>query len=68
MEPDEALDLAEEILTDLDDLPERAEDFKESVLEKVTGMKDWIEEHQAVTEKMATALQNIRAGVDKWLP
>lgn len=68
MDFEEAIEYAEEILSDLDNLPERAADFAESVREKVEGMKDWMEEHQTVTEKMVTALENIRAGVDKWLP
>jgi len=67
MDHEEAIEYADEILSDLDNLPERAEEFAESVREKVEGMKDWMEEHQAVTEKMVAALQNIRGGVDKWL-
>lgn len=67
MDYEEAIEYAEHILSDLDDLPERAEDFAESVREKVTGMKSWMVEHRRVTEKMITALQNIRGGVDRWL-
>jgi hypothetical protein len=67
MDYEEAIEYAEYILSDLDDLPERADAFADSVREKVTGMKAWMEEHQRVTEKMVTALQNIRGGVDRWL-
>lgn len=67
MDHEEAIGYAEDILSDLDDLPERAEDFRESVREKVEGMKDWMEEHQAVTDKMIAALENMRAGLNKWL-
>lgn len=63
----EALDFCDELLTDLDELPERAEDFRDSVREKVESIRDWVEEHETITERQAEALRNIRAGVDKWL-
>jgi hypothetical protein len=68
MDYEEAIEYAAEILIDLEDLPERADDFAESVREKVAGMKSWMVEHRRVTEKMIIALQNIRGGVDRWLP
>lgn len=67
MEYADALELADDILADLDELPERAEDFRDSVREKVEGMRDWILENEAVTEKMETALENMKTGVDRWL-
>jgi len=63
----EAFDLAVGILEDLDELPDRAEEFTESVREKVTSMRDSIEKYDNVTAPMMKALQNMRGGVDRWL-
>lgn len=67
MEANEALELANSILKDLGDLPEEAAEFAESVERKVTDMAEWIESKDHCTEKQSTALQNMRAGVDRWL-
>lgn len=66
-DPDEALTFCRELLSDLDELPERAEDFAHSVKEKVEGMEEWIDSNSAVTERMQGALLNMRGGVDRWL-
>lgn len=68
MEPTDAVDLCERILKDLDEIPEKGWDFAESVREKVYGIKDWILEHDKVTEPQADSLKNMKEGVDKWLP
>jgi uncharacterized 2Fe-2S/4Fe-4S cluster protein (DUF4445 family) len=67
MDYEEAIEYGEDILSALDDLPDRAENFAESVREKVESMVSWMVKNQKVTEKMITALQNIRGGVDRWL-
>lgn len=67
MDYEEALEFADDLLRDLEELPERAEEFRDGVQEKVEGMREWMMEHEAVTDKMVTALENMRAGVDKWL-
>lgn len=67
MDYEEAIELCDEILASLEDLPEQAEDFSDSVYEKVTSMRVWIEENERVTDKMISALENIQAGVSKWL-
>jgi hypothetical protein len=67
MDYEESIELADDILSDLEELPERAEDFRDSVREKVEGMREWMMEHEAVTDKMVSALQNIRNGLDRWL-
>jgi len=66
VEAEEALELCESILNDLEELPEEAEDFAASVGEKVSGMQEWIEEKDFVTDKMAEALKNMRHAVDRW--
>jgi hypothetical protein len=67
MNDEEALALADGILGDLDSIPDQGEDFRESVREKVEGMREWIEEHMQVTAKMVVALENMRAGVNRWM-
>lgn len=66
-DPDDALAFCKELLSDLDDLPERAEDFAHSVQEKVESMSEWIDSNSTVTDRMSAALENIRRGVDRWL-
>ena len=61
-----ALETAAEIMTAIADIPERGEDFANSVEEKVTNMSIWIEDNQHVTEKMEKALDNMLAGALKW--
>lgn len=62
-----ALEMCESILRDLDDLPEAADEFKEGIDDKVSGMREWIKEKNHVTDKMGAALENMRRAVDKWL-
>lgn len=57
----------EQVLLDVDDIPERGESFAEAVREKIESMKEWAEEHEAVTEKMVKALEGMAGGVAKWL-
>lgn len=67
MDYEDAIELADEILAMCEDLPERAEDFRDSIETKVKDMREWIEENQYVTERMATALENMHGGVTAWL-
>lgn len=62
-----ALELCKELIAELADLPERAEDFVESVEEKVLSIQEWIEENEHVTPKQLEALRNMRTGVHRWL-
>jgi len=62
-----AKDLCTVILDDMDDMPEEAEDFAESVKLKVGSMLESIERHGSATPKMLTALENMRHGQLKWL-
>lgn len=63
----ETLVLCESILADLEDLPERAEEFVDGTQGIVLGIKENIERKQAVTPGQARALDNIRSAVDKWI-
>lgn len=66
-DPQEAIEFCKELLSDLEDLPERAEEFVDSVTEKVTSMMEWIEENEHVTDKMQDSLRNMRRGCDRWM-
>jgi hypothetical protein len=57
---------AEKLLGELDDLPERAEDFADGVRECLEGMVEWARENEHVTEKMWNALYRTQDGVAKW--
>lgn len=65
-DPDAALEFCAQLIEDAGDLPEVAEDFAASVIEKVESMAEWIDTESRVTDNIATALENMRAGVDKW--
>jgi hypothetical protein len=62
-----AKDLCTEILNDMDEMPEEAEDFAESVKLKVGSMLESIEKYGSATPKMLMALENMRHGQLKWL-
>lgn len=60
------VEAARECVDGLDDLPERAGDFADSVREKLESMMGWAEEHKVATAAMWTALRNMEAGADRW--
>lgn len=62
-----ALEQCERIIEACEDLPERAEDFGMGVMEQTEGIQATIEETKRVTEKQQEALENMEAGVNRWL-
>lgn len=66
---DEAIELCEEILNKLDDMPDtkKAQDFADSVREKTTGILEWILDNDYVTQKQLRSLENMCDGIDAWL-
>lgn len=64
---DDAIGFADDILSMIDELPDRAYDFGESIREKVEGIKQTIEERQCVTHGQWEALDNMKGGVERWL-
>lgn len=62
-----AIEQCEKIIDLCDELPERAEDFNFSVLEKTESIRDWIAEHETVTPAQQDALDNMESGVMRWL-
>jgi hypothetical protein len=57
----------ERILASITCLPDRAQDFGESVQEKVESIQAWIEDNERVSEAQQTALDNMESGIDRWL-
>lgn len=62
----EALEVADAILLLLPELPEKAEEFVESVEGKVESIRGWVEDNEHVTEKQESALDNMLRGAEKW--
>lgn len=60
------IEKCESLLGDLDDLPDRATDFADSVREKVESMRAWVERNGRVTARMTSALENMAEGLEKW--
>ncbi len=65
---DDAIERCDNILKLIEeDLPERAEDFGESVAEKVRDIRAWIEENDHATENQRKALENMEQAVLRWI-
>ena len=62
---EEGIEKADDVLSLLEEIPESK--FSENVKEKTENIRAWISEHEHVTSKQITALDNMREGVDKWL-
>lgn len=58
--------LADLILSKVNDLPEAAEEFAASIEEKTSGILEWIEENDHVTDAQIDALDSMAAGVERW--
>lgn len=63
----EALDICKEISNMVEQLPEQAEDFGQSVESKMLSIRDWIEKNDHATDKQVNALENMHAGLKKWV-
>lgn len=57
----------EDTIERLDDLPDRALEFRESVEDKLRGMLDWMTKNKHVTPHMVSAIDNMTEAVSKWL-
>jgi hypothetical protein len=64
---EEAQQLVDEILTLVDDLPEQAEEFGDSVRDKAMDISEFIEDRNHVTSGQLQALRNMREGIARWL-
>lgn len=64
---EEAIEQCDNILELIEELPDRAEDFGDSIRTKVESMREWIVEHDHVTEAQQQSLDNMENGVLRWL-
>lgn len=64
---DATLEEIEAALELVDDLPDRAQEFGESVSEKLRAIAETIERTGEVTERQQTAIDNMSAGIRKWM-
>lgn len=64
---EEALALCEEIRELLPDLPDAADDFATSIKEKIDSIAEWIADREHVTPAQLSALENMKAGCERWL-
>lgn len=69
MEPEaeEALSLCDTILADAEQVPSAGFEFAESVCEKVRSIRETIESSGRVTQGQANALENMHAGIVRWI-
>lgn len=63
----DALEQCNRIAELCDDIPERGEEFADSVREKAENYASWIRKNKEVTRRMQEALDNMEAGVNRWL-
>ena len=61
------MDECDTVSSRAEDLPDAAASFRESVLDKIDGMRQWAADNHHVTDKMLHALDNMRNGVEQWL-
>lgn len=54
-------------LEKIDALPEQAEDFANSVQEKLQSILEWVEKNEVITDRQQDAVNNICDGIDRWL-
>ena len=48
------------------DLPDRAADFADGVVVKLTSMRRWATDNEHVTDRMLVAIENIESGISRW--
>lgn len=64
---EEAIGICDQIASAVGDLPDRASDFGISVSEKAASIRESIERTGRVTDGQFVALENMLAGVNRWL-
>ncbi len=62
----EALEMCDSILELVLDLPEKAEEFADSIQTKAIDIKEFIEKNNKVTSGQFSALENMKRGAEKW--
>lgn len=67
IDPEVAIELCNEIIDKLEELPEAAEDFADSVRDKVLDIHEWIDSRNHCTKSQYGSLENMLAGVERWI-
>jgi hypothetical protein len=49
------------------ELPDKAAEFAESVIEKLTSMAESIAQRETITENQRNAISNMERGISKWI-
>jgi hypothetical protein len=65
--PSDAISICEEIFDLIMDVPDAGIEFAEGVKDRTKGIQSWIEEHKHCTDKQLEALQNMKAGLERWV-
>ena len=63
----EVIEIGKEILSLIDEVPEKGEDFTYSVQEKTEGILNWIVENETYTNKQKESLENMLEGILNWV-
>ena len=66
-EAQRCIDRCNEGIKMADEVPERGEDFAASVAEKLQSISETIESRDYVTEAQDVAIENMIAGLEKWI-
>ena len=56
----------EALMERTEEIPEKGEEFAESVREKLRLIRLWVVKFEHITNKMKEAVQNIGHGIDRW--
>ena len=63
----EAIERIDQILADIPNIPDAGADFAESVEEKLSSIRETISKKGRVTDRQEDAIENMGAGVMKWV-
>ena len=63
---EEALDELLNAIEEISDL-EAAEEYRLSIADKHDSMREWYEDHGALTDAQLEAIENMTAGARRWL-
>lgn len=63
----DALELIDEALELVERMPERGQEYAESAAENLNGIADTIERKNEVTPGQLAAIENIKAGLERWV-
>jgi len=59
-------EMAQDAIDMLEDAPSAAKDYAEGVTPKLESMREWIEQHQRVTDKLKASVERMHEGALRW--